>query len=212
MSLKMTLNELNLKEIDNELQIINGSYDEYFFKMYDCWNEYDLKQSDKIILSCIDYSCRLNNNKCNWSNEAFISNTGLARSKVIESLNTLETHNIIKKSNKDNKRIITFNKKFKREGTFLKLYVNVLRIKDLSINDKIIYSVIHTYTNNKDYKNKCYANNTMIKNRASCSSLNTVSNSLKKLEKLKLIKIIQNEDKRELTIVKDLWVVHNSFE
>lgn len=86
------------------------------------------------------------------------------------------------------------------------MFTRVSRNKKLSINDKFIYSVIHSLANNPDYDYTCNASNGAIAERANCKSLTTVANSIKKLEKLGLIK--QSKHKG-IEILVDLWIIKN---
>lgn len=207
------MNNLNKKieKIEGHY-VYNGSYSKFFIKIYDELNNYNIGQSDKIIFGCIDYSCRLNNNKCNWTNEAFMVNTGLSKAQVIDSINNLIKVGLIEKKVKENnKRIILISKNFDRSGTFIKMYTELLKIKNLSINDKFIYSIIHTLAN-KEYNYKCFGNNTMIMKRANCKSLNTVANSIKKLQKLRIIEVTQvNKNTRIIEIKIDFWEIHDDW-
>lgn len=196
---------------NNIIDIPNGTYSKFFIKIYDCLNKYNIGQSDKIVFGCISYSCSLNNGKCNWNNESFVNNTGLSKAQVLDSINKLIEAGLINKIIKDNKRIIQISKDFNSSGTFIKMYTELLRIKNLSINDKYVYTVIHTLAS-KEFDYKCFGNNTMIMRRANCKSLNTVANSIKNLEKLGLIEVINvNKKTRIIKIKIDLWEVKDDW-
>lgn len=89
------------------------------------------------------------------------------------------------------------------------MFTRVSRNKKLSINDKFIYSVIHSLANNPNYDYTCNASNSAIAERANCKSLTTVANSIKKLEKLGLIKQTKNHG---IKILIDLWTIKDESE
>jgi len=199
----------------------NALYKEYFVKIYDSFNNefkgYKLKQSDKLLLGFICHGAMLhrvdaewNKPLCNWSNSVLADNCGITERQVRDSLNNLEKAGIIRRRHQKNSKNILLLIDVEKDKTFIKMYTKVTRNKDFTLNDKFVYTVIHSYCMNKGFHNKCFTNNSMIAKRVNCTP-NTVRNSVKKLEKLGYLEIEQTKSgAREITIKKDLWIVKDT--
>lgn len=188
-----------------KIRIDGGAYTNFFYTIYNNLSDYNIKQSDKIVFGCIVYACELNDGLCKWSNESMCNNTGLSRSQLIESIGNLKKAGLIT-TGKNNKgsRYIKISEDYEYDDRYLQIWVSVLRDDRLSINDKFVFSAIRSLANAK-FKYRCFSNNTMIASIVGCSSINTVKNSIIKLQKLGIIEV-ETKDKKNrcITIKQDL--------
>lgn len=192
-------------------------YKDYFVKIYDNLNEeingYRLKQSDKLLFGFIYHGCYLNKcsgswngAECNWGNQTLANNSGLTERQVRKSIKNLEKAGLIIKKKRKNGKILEVVGEPYADDTFIKMYTQVSRNKDFTINDRFIYTVIHHLCENKKYSG-CLANNKRIADRVNCTS-NTVGNSIRKLKELGYINVKHiNKNTREIKIINDLWVI-----
>lgn len=186
----------------------------YFIKLFDgidekCDNGIKLNQADKLIYSAFYSYCELNHSNTNeYSNDTYSIITKTNYNQPSKSFKKLEEAGLIEIERTGNKRILKRTKRLPKDATFIKIYTSVLNYNGLTINEKIVYSVIHTLSEGivVNGVNVCKGSNEMIAERAGCTK-RTVINSITRLEELGLIEIAYDESrrKRDITISVDLW-------
>lgn len=190
----------------------NKNYN-YFIKLYEFLNSYNLSISDKIIYGIIKNS---NKDNCILKTNTLSKLANVSKQTVINSLNNLKENNLIDYTNCNgiNKIIINiseFNNKIKSTSFFIPVHSSILFDTELPTSCKIVYSLLITIAKNNKIPNTKLTCSLFTKDFCKICGITkpTYYKSLKILEEKSYIKlIVSKEDKRVkfdfANILKDL--------
>lgn len=185
----------------------------YFIKIYEFLNLYNLSISDKIIYGIIKNS---NKNNCILKTSVLSQLANVSNQTVINSLNNLKKNNLIDYTNYNGINKITinvseFNNKTNHINFFIPIYSSTLFDTKIPASCKIVYSLLRTIAENNKISNTKLTCALFPKEFCKICGMTkpTYYKSLKILEKESYIKLINSKGNKYKTfdfanIIKDL--------